>query len=252
MKERTLPGGGGPAPAADTIDRTLREVRALIESTVAEHRARRSRASLVTGVGVEEAAIRAAAEQVAEQARRTVEVVLPAATGRVAAVHTLLAQVVAGLDPAIAVRVLCTQTPPDWGGRGEVRHARVPLPTLVIADRRCALVCTDSAASGRRTAVVADPAVVRALFSLFTSVWGGAVPATGPFDFGSRARADMVRRVLERLRDGVTDEAAARELAVSVRTYRRYVTGILEMLGANSRFQAGVRATELGILPGRG
>ncbi|MEK8171079.1 hypothetical protein NKH77_20600 [Streptomyces sp. M19] len=54
--------------------------------------------------------------------------------------------------------------------------------------------------------------------------------------------------MLERLRDGVTDEAAARELAISVRTYRRYVTGILELLGAASRFQAGVRATELGIL----
>ncbi|CAM5642495.1 HTH luxR-type domain-containing protein OS=Streptomyces antimycoticus OX=68175 GN=SANT12839_039280 PE=4 SV=1 [Streptomyces antimycoticus] len=58
----------------------------------------------------------------------------------------------------------------------------------------------------------------------------------------------MVRRVLARLRDGVTDEAAARDLAISVRTYRRYLTGILELLEANSRFQAGVRATELGIL----
>ena len=38
------------------------------------------------------------------------------------------------------------------------------------------------------------------------------------------------------------------DLAISVRTYRRYVTGILELLEANSRFQAGVRATELGIL----
>ncbi|WKX70547.1 DNA-binding response regulator [Streptomyces sp. XD-27] len=251
MKEGTLPGGGGPASAADTVDRTLREVRALIESTVAEHRARRNRASPVTEVGVEEAAVRAAAEQVAEQARRTVEVVLPAATGRTAPVHTAVAQVVAGLAPGIAVRALCAQVPPDWGGRGELRQARVPLPTLLIADGRCALACTDSAA-GRQTSVVTDPTVVRALLSLFTSVWGGAVPVTGPFDFGSRARADMVRRVLERLRDGVTDEAAARDLAVSVRTYRRYVTGILEMLGANSRFQAGVRASELGILPGRG
>jgi len=54
--------------------------------------------------------------------------------------------------------------------------------------------------------------------------------------------------VLARLRDGVTDEAAARDLAISVRTYRRYVTGILELLDANSRFQAGARASELGIL----
>lgn len=129
----------------------------------------------------------------------------------------------------------------------QVRIAAVALPTAVIADGRTALVCTE-AEEGRQTSVIEDPVVVATLYGMFRSIWGGAVPAARPLDFGNRARTEMVRRVLARLRDGVTDEAAARDLAISVRTYRRYVTGILELLEANSRFQAGVRATELGIL----
>ncbi|GAA2344025.1 hypothetical protein GCM10010376_76300 [Streptomyces violaceusniger] len=129
----------------------------------------------------------------------------------------------------------------------QVRIASVPLPTAVIADGRTALVCAE-AEEGRQTSVIEDPVVVATLYGMFRSIWGGAVPAARPLDFGNRARTEMVRRVLARLRDGVTDEAAARDLAISVRTYRRYVTGILELLEANSRFQAGVRATELGIL----
>ncbi len=42
---------------------------------------------------------------------------------------------------------------------------------------------------------------------------------------------------------------AARELSVSVRTYRRYVAEMMSLLGADSRFQAGVRAAELGLPP---
>ncbi|GGW13183.1 hypothetical protein GCM10018980_71520 [Streptomyces capoamus] len=54
--------------------------------------------------------------------------------------------------------------------------------------------------------------------------------------------------VLRRLRDGFTDEVAARELGVPVRTYRRYVAEIMTLLGAESRFQAGVYAAALGML----
>jgi DNA-binding NarL/FixJ family response regulator len=41
---------------------------------------------------------------------------------------------------------------------------------------------------------------------------------------------------------------AARELNVSLRTYRRHVAEILRELGASSRFQAGARAVELGLM----
>ncbi|MEV0087319.1 hypothetical protein [Saccharopolyspora sp. NPDC050642] len=60
---------------------------------------------------------------------------------------------------------------------------------------------------------------------------------------------EFAQQVLKMLYAGHTYEVAAQELAVSVRTYRRCVAEIVELLGANSRFQAGVRAAEVGLLP---
>ncbi|MCO8303845.1 MULTISPECIES: helix-turn-helix transcriptional regulator [Streptomyces] len=327
MKDR----GGDPGPeaalAGDTLEGTLREVRDLIESTMVQHRARRTRATRFTEVGVEDAAFLAAAEEVIGQAGQSVDAVFPECSARMAPVHAALGALLEDLGDPVRVRVLRGRSAAGPGGGSaagpgggpaagsglgpaagaapgsapgpgsgpaagpgpgsaagaapgsavgpspgpvprpipgpapsadapgagapaepaQVRIAAVPLPTAVIADGRTALVCTEDAA-GRQTSVVEDQVVVATLDGMFGSIWGGAVPAARPLDFGNRARTEMVRRVLARLRDGVTDEAAARDLAISVRTYRRYVTGILELLEANSRFQAGVRATELGIL----
>ncbi|MGO4430835.1 response regulator transcription factor, partial [Streptomyces sp. MCAF7] len=91
--------------------------------------------------------------------------------------------------------------------------------------------------------------VIEALQTLFDGIWRNAVVVNERVDFGDHPRMEMVRPILEWLRLGVTDEVAARELSVSVRTYRRYVAEIMALLGASSRFQAGVRAAELGLLP---
>ncbi|MCQ8194138.1 helix-turn-helix transcriptional regulator [Streptomyces rugosispiralis] len=286
MMERGRDPGPEAALAGDTLEGALREVRDLIESTVVQHRARRARDARFTEVGVEDAAFLAAAEEVIGQAGRSVDAVFPECSSRMAPVQAALGALLTDLGEPVGVRVLRGRAAPGSGSAGsasgaaaagtapsgpvprpipgpvppaeapgaapaahpaQVRIASVPLPTAVIADGRTALVCTE-AEEGRQTSVIEDPVVVATLYGMFRSIWGGAVPAARPLDFGNRARTEMVRRVLARLRDGVTDEAAARDLAISVRTYRRYVTGILELLEANSRFQAGVRATELGIL----
>jgi hypothetical protein len=49
---------------------------------------------------------------------------------------------------------------------------------------------------------------------------------------------------------GLTDEAAARSLGMSVRTYRRHVASLLQAIDCESRFQAGVKAAHLGLIPG--
>jgi len=51
----------------------------------------------------------------------------------------------------------------------------------------------------------------------------------------------------EPLGNRLTDEAAARQLGTSLRTYRRRVAELMATLQAGSRFQAGVRAGELGL-----
>ncbi|MDP9611903.1 MULTISPECIES: LuxR C-terminal-related transcriptional regulator [Streptomyces] len=44
----------------------------------------------------------------------------------------------------------------------------------------------------------------------------------------------------------LTDSAVARQLGMSDRTVRRVVAQLMERLGAQSRFEAGVRAVERG------
>jgi DNA-binding NarL/FixJ family response regulator len=53
--------------------------------------------------------------------------------------------------------------------------------------------------------------------------------------------------ILRLLAAGRKDEAAARTLRMSPRTYRRRVAELMALLGAESRFQAGVRAKTLGL-----
>ena len=47
---------------------------------------------------------------------------------------------------------------------------------------------------------------------------------------------------------GVTDEAAANRLGVSLRTVRRRVADLMERLDASSRFEAGLKAGRRGWL----
>jgi DNA-binding NarL/FixJ family response regulator len=144
--------------------------------------------------------------------------------------------------------------------------ARIPLLTALIVDGRAALVCAESP-EGRRATTVRDPNVVETLRILFDGIWRQAavvhdrveqvecvlqadrVEQVDRVDFGSPVRQEMARQILEWLRSGVSDEAAARHLSVPVRTYRRYVADIVVLLGAGSRFQAGMRAAELGLVP---
>ncbi len=55
-------------------------------------------------------------------------------------------------------------------------------------------------------------------------------------------------QVLRMLADGLTDEAVARRLGVSVRTVRNDVASTMSALEACSRFQAGARAAQLGLI----
>ncbi|WP_247597705.1 LuxR C-terminal-related transcriptional regulator [Streptomyces sp. RKND-216] len=52
--------------------------------------------------------------------------------------------------------------------------------------------------------------------------------------------------MLDLLTEGMTDEAVARQLGVSVRTTRRITAELMQRLGARSRFEAGVLAAGRG------
>ncbi|SOD62576.1 hypothetical protein SAMN06297387_106153 [Streptomyces zhaozhouensis] len=239
----------------DELERALLEIRTLIEETRRQHASQLSHRSLVCEVTLDDEALVTAVRELVEQAERSVDVVLAADPARTRKVHAALAQVAAEARAGVRVRVLCNQpaveagclSGPGAGRPWEVRVARMPALTATIVDDRAALVSTESPA-GRRASMIRAPGVIRTLNTLFAGVWRNAVRTPGQLDFGGRVRTETVRRILQKLQIGVTDEVAARELSVSVRTYRRHVAEIMAVLGATSRFQAGVRAAELGLL----
>ncbi|HUN34785.1 MAG TPA: DNA-binding response regulator, partial [Trebonia sp.] len=91
------------------------------------------------------------------------------------------------------------------------------------------------------------PVLVGGVYSLFNAAWEAAI------DLGAYLRGEVpelapeAREILRTLGAGLTDEAAARRLGTSLRTYRRRVAELMTALDAGSRFQAGVRAGELGL-----
>ncbi|WAP56735.1 helix-turn-helix transcriptional regulator [Streptomyces sp. S465] len=263
MSERTSGTGQcdvslAPVRVGDEFEQELLEVSALLASTVVRRRDRLHRDARVCVIDVPHIAVEAAARLVTDAVTR-VDVVLAAEHGYSRAVYQALTErLSADGGDRLAVRLLCTPSTLDWRfvtayaaePRVETRVARIPALAAVIADDEQALVCADSAA-GRRASATGSVGVIRPLRALFDGVWRNAVVVADRIDFGDRTRTEIAQQILERLRAGVTDEVAARELAISVRTYRRYVAEIMSLLGATSRFQAGVRAAELGLLLAR-
>lgn len=98
--------------------------------------------------------------------------------------------------------------------------------------------------SGRRL-VVREHSLVGALAAYFEQVWERAMTVPG-LDGGVDDRSGERRLLLLQLTRGAKDEQIARALGISLRTVRRRVAEIMDDLGAESRFQAGVEAVRRG------
>ncbi|TVL88952.1 LuxR family transcriptional regulator [Streptomyces sp. SAJ15] len=256
--DRRTAGAVDDRQIEDDIAQELMAVRELIETTVVKHRVRQSRSHWVSAVDTHDEEMVAAGDQLIGTARRSIDVVYAVADpSHSRVVRTVLTRWLTTGPRNVRTRMLCNRSTVDRplirayaeAGRPlEVRVARVPMLSALMVDGRESLVCAD-VPGGSEASSIRDSGVIETIAVLFEGLWRSAVVVTDEIDFGDRARTKMVRQILEWLRLGVTDEVAARELAVSVRTYRRCVAEIMTLLEANSRFQAGVRAAELGLLP---
>jgi DNA-binding CsgD family transcriptional regulator len=95
---------------------------------------------------------------------------------------------------------------------------------------------------------VSNAAVAQLLCDVFEEIWDSALPYTG-VEAGYEGVADeMQKTIAKMLAEGLTDEAIARRLGMSLRTCRRHVATLLRGLNAVSRFQAGARAAHVGIV----
>ncbi|MFB6559951.1 MULTISPECIES: DNA-binding response regulator [unclassified Streptomyces] len=234
------------------LEQALLQARALIESTVNLHRRRR------VGLPAEAPADFAGGEtldQLMARARYSISVAL---TGPGRFADSVL-QMLADVPRGVALRVLCTAEAADEslfrlgqlpGFRLEVRVSERELREIAVVDGSAALVRGSNKSGRSQMTVVKDAAAVRALELLFAGAWSRSRKLADHLELSPQLRSEVTRDILERLRAGHTDDTAARELNVSLRTYRRHVAVIMRELDAKSRFQAGVRAVELGLLAG--
>ncbi|MFF8714147.1 LuxR family transcriptional regulator [Streptomyces sp. NPDC015184] len=115
------------------------------------------------------------------------------------------------------------------------------MPTeLIIVDGRITLLPPSDASDPTASALV----IGDALLPLFETVWERATPlgsSGGPLP-------EPQKELLGLLAAGLKDEATARRLGVRVHTARRRISVLLDQLGAQTRFQAGARATLRGWL----
>lgn len=118
---------------------------------------------------------------------------------------------------------------------------------MQISDRSIALVPFALSAE-RQTLVIQNSPLMDGLIALFELLWDRAVPL---WPSGSPASSGLTSEDAELLgyaAVGYTDEAVARKLGVNTRTVERRMRRVMDILGARTRFQAGLQAARKGVL----
>ncbi|MER5887928.1 LuxR C-terminal-related transcriptional regulator [Streptomyces sp. NPDC001941] len=127
----------------------------------------------------------------------------------------------------------------------EIRISYQPLERMIICDRTAALTPMDSADTSKGALLTREPGLVSTLVALFERMWGAAKQLPAP---DSALPSEIERKILQTLYTADKDESGARDLGISVRTYRKHVAVLMTRLGATNRFQAAVLAREHGWL----
>jgi hypothetical protein len=146
------------------------------------------------------------------------------------------------LDPPSAAHVRQIEA-----SGAEVRISTAPLTETMLLDRRVAIMAGDPAERPRRYRVVSAPEVVGGVAALLDAAWRAGTDRAA-YEAGLTGLRALAPSLLDALASGVKDETAARQLGMSLRTYRRRVAELMAAVGATSRFQAGLRARDLGLV----
>ncbi|MEU6882048.1 helix-turn-helix transcriptional regulator [Streptomyces sp. NPDC046712] len=139
----------------------------------------------------------------------------------------------------------------DWLAEAGGQIRTVPsLPIrMIIIDRSIAIIPVDGEDAGASAVVLRGHGTLAALCALFDRVWESGEPLGKAKTRDARGLTAQEREALRLLGQGLTDEAIAKRLGVSPRTARRIAADVMELLGAKSRFQAGLLAAHRGWLP---
>ncbi|MFF2654616.1 LuxR C-terminal-related transcriptional regulator [Streptomyces sp. NPDC058045] len=120
---------------------------------------------------------------------------------------------------------------------------------MFIADTSLALLPLTPEAPDEGMVVLRGTQLVRSFMTLFEYIWHSATPYTvGTPDKDRVSLSPEQIAIVRMLAESVKDEKIARDLGVSLRTLSRQIAELMQRLGVSSRFAAGVRAAQLGLL----
>lgn len=257
----TLSGSARGGRADEELRGTLEAVQSLLQDAVLRH----------SGVQADDHALLTTTDSTyarntlaaaLKQARSAVSVILPHAPRPAEVVLEGLERSAANWPSDIRVRMLAgsgsrsRERMLTYAARKhwlDVRLTESHFPSTVIVDLGCAMVRVARPDGVWQASMVRDNAIINAVHAMFLGGWHQGAPLLNEVAVvDCPLGRDAVLEIISHLGEGRIDEMAAREMAISVRTYRRYVAVIMRSLGATSRFQAGVLATELGLTGRRG
>jgi hypothetical protein len=126
-------------------------------------------------------------------------------------------------------------------GGAEVRTTAELSRHLMMFDDELAFLLRSEDQRGTIGVMIRSRSAVRLLLDLVESTWSAASPYVTK-EIGYHEVTDHLHgTIIQMLAEGLTDDAIARRLGLSVRTCRRHIATLLRNLDAVSRFQAGVR-----------
>lgn len=131
----------------------------------------------------------------------------------------------------------------------QVRTLAQHMERMIIYDRSVAVVPVDRENSSLGALIIRQPSLVTNMVALFDRVWSEARIVDFADDTGvveSEPITVLEKQVLDVLSRVSKDEIAARELGISLRTFRRHVADLMLRLAASNRFQAALMAKERG------
>ncbi|WP_020666368.1 helix-turn-helix domain-containing protein [Amycolatopsis nigrescens] len=135
-------------------------------------------------------------------------------------------------------------------GLGEEARVIAEAPIkMILADTLLGLIPLRSGAPTLSSALVVHPsALLDALDAWFGNLWQQAVPLVFSGDEAPDAGLLSAEhtRLLALLTTGMPDRSIAKNLGLSYRTYQRRLSDLMRALGADTRFQAGLRAAARG------
>lgn len=136
----------------------------------------------------------------------------------------------------------------------ELRHIPLVPGSLLLIDQRVVIFPPAEWYSDARLTLTSHPAIAgfaSLLLRHLLTVSGDPISATRSRRHGTGGLTRQQTLILQLMAAGEKDATIARRLHLSLRTCRRDIAGIMQNLGALSRFHAGAIAQRLGLLSDR-